>query len=189
MQQSIKHLDVSLLEMIRSCHTPLLDNVFLFITSLGNPSVLIPLCVIVTGYLAYSKKFDSLRFFMLGVGGAALLNLILKAAFRRDRPALWQTLITETNFSFPSGHAMASSAFIFCVIAMLWNTRWRLPSIIIGGFLLLLIGLSRLYLGVHYPSDVIAGWLGGDLWVLLVFVVLSRAYGRHNTSLSPSYKK
>ena len=186
MQQSIKSLDVSFLESLRFYHTPFLDSLFLFFTSLGNPSVLIPLCIVIAGYLAYSRQYEHLRFFILDVGGAAVFNLILKAAFRRDRPALWQTLITETNYSFPSGHAMASSAFIFCVIVMLWNTRWRLPSIIIGGFLLLLIGLSRLYLGVHYPSDIIAGWLGGGMWVLLVFVVLSRIYRRQN--ISP-YKK
>lgn len=174
MQQSIKSLDVSFLESLRFYHTPFLDSLFLFFTSLGNPSVLIPLCIVIAGYLAYSRQYEHLRFFILGVGGAAVLNLILKAAFRRDRPALWQTLITETNYSFPSGHAMASSAFILCVIAMLWNTRWRIPSLVVGSSIFLLIGLSRLYLGVHYPSDVIAGWIISAAWVALIATFLRR---------------
>jgi len=92
--------------------------------------------------------------------------------FHRDRPTFWHSLITETGYSFPSGHAMISSALIVGLIVLLWNTKWRITSIIVGGFIVLMIGLSRLYLGVHYPTDVVAGWSAGFIWALLVAMIV-----------------
>ena len=108
----------------------------------------------------------------MGVGGAALLNMVLKLIFERPRPDLWEQLIIETSFSFPSGHAMASSALAFSVIAIAWNTRFRWYAVGVGVLFMLVIGFSRLYLGVHYPTDVLAGWFVSGAWVLLVALVV-----------------
>jgi undecaprenyl-diphosphatase len=106
------------------------------------------------------------------IGGAALANAILKLLFQRDRPSLWYSAIVEHSYSFPSGHAMVSSALIVCVLLLVWQTKWRIPATIGGLFLIFMIGLSRLYMGVHYPTDVIAGWSVGILWSLTVYAVV-----------------
>lgn len=110
---------------------------------------------------------------VFGVGGAILLNRGLKLYFERDRPELWDQIIVETSYSFPSGHSMASTSLALVVILLLWNTRWRIWSIVGGLIYMALIGYSRLYLGVHYPSDVLGGWVVSLAWVLLIAGLLT----------------
>lgn len=92
------------------------------------------------------------------------LNLLAKAFFRRDRPL--ETLLHEPNYSFPSGHASGSMAFAVAVIILLWPSRWRWWAVIAGISFTLLVGVSRIYLGAHYPSDVLGGWMASLAWVL-----------------------
>ncbi|MDF2461379.1 MAG: acid phosphatase, partial [Candidatus Saccharibacteria bacterium] len=111
---------------------------------------------------------------VLSVAGAALLNLLLKASFQRDRPDLWESIVTETSYSFPSGHAMASSALAFSVMLVLWETKWRWLAVAVGTIYFVLVGVSRMYLGVHFPSDVVAGWCVSLAWVGIVHRILRR---------------
>jgi len=166
--------DAAFLHWIHSHHNSSLDTIFLFFTTIGNPSFVIPIVFLIAGYLLYKKYYAQMLLLLFGVGGASAINLILKILFQRDRPALWHTLITETDYSFPSGHAMASSALILCLIIMVWNTKWRLPVLISGVIVIGMIGVSRLYLGVHYPSDVLAGWSISAAWVMAVTWALKR---------------
>ena len=111
----------------------------------------------------------------LEVGGAAVLDKVLKPLFARPRPTLYPHLVPETNYSFPSGHAVGDLAFamaLFLVVGTLIRGRWRsLGYLSIG--LALLIGASRPYLQVHYPSDVLAGWALGLAWVLALHELLA----------------
>ena len=116
------------------------------------------------------------------VGGAAVANLVLKLLFHRDRPSLWHPSVVETSFSFPSGHAMLSAALILSIIFIVWKTRLRLASIVIGSILILLIGTSRLYLGVHYPSDVAAGWCASLAWIVVVVAVINQLAHRRKAA-------
>lgn len=163
--------DIVILHWIHSLSTPLLDNVFLFFTTMGSVKYVLPLAILILGYLLYKKQRLNFLIFLFGVGGAAVSNLILKHIFHRTRPSFWHSAVTETGYSFPSGHAMISSALILCLIVMLWNTRWRVVSIVLGSFIVMMIGISRLYLGVHYPTDIIAGWCVSFIWVAIVFAV------------------
>jgi len=180
------HLDIEILHFIHSLSSPVLDHIFLFITTLGNVEYILPLSILILGFLIYKKQKMHALIFFFGVGGAAAANVILKLLFHRERPAFWQSLITETGYSFPSGHAMASSALVLTLIVILWNTKWRIASMIIGGLFILLIGLSRLYMGVHYPTDIVAGWSVSLAWVLIVTAIglgLRRKFSlRKNTS-------
>lgn len=107
----------------------------------------------------------------LGVLGAEAINLVLKAIFMRDRPTLWEHFVTETSYSFPSGHAMASSALVFSAMIILWHTRWRWWTVSLGLMYMVVIGATRLYLGVHYPTDILAGWCVSAVWVVIVAVL------------------
>ena len=82
--------------------------------------------------------------------------------------------MTENGYSFHSGHAMASMALSASVIFLLWKTKYRLLAIIIGALYILTIGLTRMYLGEHYPSDILAGWLISLAWVVLVAFILRK---------------
>lgn len=170
--QGIFSFDTIILRWIHTFSTSALDIVFLFFTSIGNASFVIPVAICIAVYLLCKRRHVQLLLFAFGVGGAALANLALKLIFQRERPALWHTIITETDYSFPSGHAMVSSAFILCLIIILWYTRWRTVTIVIGTTLIVMIGLSRLYLGVHYPSDILAGWAASTGWILAIICTL-----------------
>lgn len=172
--------DTTLLKWIHSTATPAFDAFFLFITNLGNVEYILPITSFLILYLLYKKQRLNALIVTFGVGGAAAANFILKHLFHRDRPAFWHSLITETGYSFPSGHAMLSSALILCVIVILWNTKWRIFSIIIGATIVVLIGYSRLYMGVHYPTDIIAGWSVSAAWVGIVFFITKFASRRYH---------
>jgi undecaprenyl-diphosphatase len=166
-------IDTFVLQWIHSHATSVLDVFFLIITTAGNVEILLPVTIIVALYLLYRKQRLNTFIILFSVGGAAAANVVLKLLFHRERPIFWHSLIVETGYSFPSGHAMLSSALIFSLIFIAWRTRWRWWTIIVGVTVIILIGLSRLYMGVHYPTDIIAGWSVSLAWAFIVFVVAS----------------
>jgi len=165
-------LDKLILTWIHSQATPFLDGVFLFFTTIGNIEYILPVTILIVVYLLHKKQRLNALIVSFGVGGAALSNIILKIIFHRDRPNLWHSFIIETGYSFPSGHAMMSCALLLCIIIILWTTRLRWLSLIIGLPTVGLIGISRLYLGVHYPTDVLAGWSVSFVWIMIVLIIL-----------------
>ncbi|MNF79928.1 undecaprenyl pyrophosphate phosphatase [compost metagenome] len=113
----------------------------------------------------FKHKWETLVFF-LGVLGAWLLNTVLKKLIERDRPSAEGWLVEVDGFSFPSGHAMVSILFygllayiVWVNVRQSWRAAWVIPAL--AAFVILCIGLSRIYLGVHYPSDVLAGYTVG----------------------------
>ncbi len=163
-----KPFDQAALLWINQHASPAFDSFFLAITDLGGVIILAAATLAIVLYLLVKKKYPQALLLAAGVGGVSALNVLLKTLFDRPRPDLWDWLITETSFSFPSGHSAASFAFALCIILLLWNTKWRIISTVIAGLYIVLIGTSRLYLGVHYPTDVLGGWLLAFTWVMLV---------------------
>jgi undecaprenyl-diphosphatase len=106
--------------------------------------------------------------------GGVILSYGLKLVFSKPRPNLWQSGIEETSFSYPSGHALGST-ILYGFLAYVLATRYpQLAFLIYAGAVLLIsaIGLSRLYLGVHWPTDIIAGYSIGFLWVMFCITML-----------------
>ncbi len=166
--------DVAILQFIhREVPTALL-RLFLTATELGNPAGIIGIVTVLAALLGYKRKYYALMLVVLSVILATVANLVIKDVFRRQRPSLWQSIIHAQSFSFPSGHAMASSALVFVLVYVTWRTQWRVATLLVGGLFMLLVGLSRLYFGVHYPSDVVAGWLASLAVVSLVVFCLYR---------------
>lgn len=178
--------DSAILRYLNQFATPTLDRIVIFLTDTSGPLQIVAIAAILIAVLYYLKKKRAAILLTFGLGGAALINVLLKLFFARDRPDLWATVVTETSYSFPSGHAMGSSALAFSLIVLLWPTKWRWWAILIGGIYTLLIGLTRLYLGVHYPSDIIAGWAVSLAWVLIVKTVLDnyKFIARFKTNLN-----
>lgn len=177
--------DEAVLLAINSRATPLLDAFFRSVTDFGSIGVAV---IAVAAAALFMKTRHTYRalFMAVTVGGATLLNIVLKLIFERPRPELWQQLIVEHSFSFPSGHAMASSALAFSLIVLFWRTKQRYVVVALALVYVLVIGVSRLYLGVHYPTDVLAGWLISGAWVALVAAIMWRRHelraALHNTT-------
>jgi undecaprenyl-diphosphatase len=171
--------DVAILNWLHAHANAFYDQLFLIITELGGiVSVVVITALLIGYYWFYKKRRRPALLLAFGVGGAAAANVVLKALFQRERPSLWHPSVVETSFSFPSGHAMASAAIVACLVVILWRTRYRWIAIIAGAIVVGLVGLSRMYLGVHYPSDVLAGWCASIAWVTIVAVLLRWLAGK-----------
>jgi undecaprenyl-diphosphatase len=150
------------------------------VTELGGSAVL--LAVTIVAVLAYSVRRRLAHAALVGVAlvGGQALNWALKAAFERPRPGLADPLATAAGFSFPSGHAMLACTVygaLAIVIATSLNSRAMRAGVLAAAFALVLaIGVSRVYLGMHYPSDVLAGYCAGLAWLTLCALVLLRPY-------------
>ena len=166
--------DQPILEWLHGYATPALDQVMLFITNVGGAATLLGMLAALLLGLLWLRHWRDVVFVVLAFGGAEITNLLLKALFARARPHLWPALSVETSFGFPSGHATGSVALAAIVAILLWNTHWRVPALLIGVLFVCLVSLSRLYLGVHYPSDVLAGAAASLTWVTLLTLTLRR---------------
>ena len=156
---------------------PGLTNFMLFITFLGKHDLLIPLNIILILFFIYRKeKWFATRIASLSLSSLALM-ITLKLFFQRARPDL-PVIGDVRGFSFPSGHALISVVFYGLFIHMIWHEvkiKWlRNLLIVILSILILLIAFSRIYLRVHYASDVIAGIAVGFIWLVLSLTIIHR---------------
>lgn len=148
----------------------LLTNFMKVITLFGSAYVIVPCCIILL-FVLKNKKNKILMTSNLVI--ITLLNQLLKRVFRRLRPI--NGIISESGYSFPSGHSMVSMAFYGFLIYLLYKSNFKYKNIFIGLLivLILLIGISRIYLGVHYPTDVFGGFLL-SISYLLLFIGISK---------------
>jgi undecaprenyl-diphosphatase len=145
----------------------------IWVSRLGGGLGLVPLCALVTVLLLQQRRPRAALFLVLAYGGAEAIDQLAKFVFHTARPHFWRSPAPASGYSFPSGHAMGSMALFSALVLLAWPTRWRWPVLILGLCAVLLIALSRLYLGVHYPSDVLAGWLAALAWVVGLFFLLT----------------
>ena len=157
------------------------------ITALGGFAVLALLVLLACGYLAVLRKWGDAALLLVAAIGGTLISEGLKAGFNRARPDLVAHVVETTSMSFPSGHAMLSAVTYLTLGALLARAqeRKRLQSYILGAavFLTLLIGASRVYLGVHWPTDVLAGWCLGAAWALLCWSAAAWLARKKGTAL------
>jgi undecaprenyl-diphosphatase len=175
LEQETEAIDRAILLTVRQFHAPWLDRLMVGITHLGDFSVLTFACITCMGVLLYRKRRSKAVTLAIAAVGAGFLNFILKAGFGRDRPELWARTVEAGFSSFPSGHAM-TSLVIYGAIAYLlvrsvkgWR-RWLV--VVLAALLIGAIGFSRLYLGVHWPTDVMAGYTAGLVWLIACIISL-----------------
>lgn len=152
-----------------------LEAAMVDLTSLGGWTVLAVVTAVVLAYLLATARAGAAALVFASVIGGALLSTALKIGFARPRPDLVDHLVNVSSASFPSGHAMLSAATYLTLGALLARTETRrtVRGLIFGVAvtLTLLIGVSRVYLGVHYPTDVLAGWCMGGAWAMVCWMV------------------
>jgi undecaprenyl-diphosphatase len=157
--------------------SPMLDGFFVLVSKLGYQGVIV-LDVLVVLVLLGFRRWREAIFAAVAFIGSALLNLGAKQFFQRDRPTLWESISPEDTFSFPSGHAMGSMTLAAVLVLLAWRTRWRWPVTLLAATFVVLVGYSRVYLGVHFPSDILAGWMAAIAWVVGVYLVLFRGQNK-----------
>ena len=171
-------LDRSIYEALYAGGRPALIVVARVFTFLGEPTVLIGAGVLVAGWLWHLGRSR----FALGLLLVVLIGRGLTEAQKywiaRARPTLEPHLVIVKTSSFPSGHATSSMIFYLTLALALAPPRWRRPAAALAVLLSLLIGISRVMLGVHWPSDVIGGWSFGLLWVLVTLRPAERLFGK-----------
>ena len=149
---------------------PLLTQTMLDITALGGVTVLILVTALVAGFLIASRHWLTLALVLAGTISGSLVVSMVKAIVGRVRPTVTDHLVQVYDASFPSGHA-ANSACVYLTLALLLLqiTKGRAVKryiLVVTMLLVTAIGVSRVYLGVHWPSDVLAGWTFGALWAV-----------------------
>lgn len=171
-----KPVDLAIFEKIKPTVTPLTNKIMLFITFLGKHQFLIPANLLLIFYFLFVKRetWFSIRVITISIS-SLLLMLLLKQLFRRKRP-LSPLLKAAKGLSFPSGHAIMSVTFygllIYILQHIISNEGLKLLVIMLLVFLIIGIGYSRIYLRVHYASDVAAGFIIGLLWLIISLAVL-----------------
>jgi membrane-associated phospholipid phosphatase len=170
------HIDTRLANWLHDHASPGWTEFFERVTWLGNVPVLVAVTAVAAAVLAWKRQRMELVLLLLAVVGTEILTVGLKAGFHRRRPFFPDPLATESSYSFPSGHASVSLAVYgtigFIAARHLRDVRARIAVLSASAVLILLIGISRLYLGVHFLTDVIAGFSLGLAWVTLCVLLL-----------------
>lgn len=164
--------DEIVLKAIHKTEQPILDRIAVTLTPFGVYRGVFPATIAISIGLLYRRRWRSLAYFLITLTGSMFLNRAAKALFHRARPDLWQPISPEFDFSFPSGHAMASMSLAIALVVLTWGTRWNWITGVLSVGFAVSIAWTRLYLGVHFPSDIVAGWMVSFAWAIGVSLVV-----------------
>lgn len=184
--KKIAHFDTAIISFIQGLESPALTNIMKFFTFIGGgiPVVVVTIIILLVLYkILYHRR--ELILFTWVVIGSALLNEMLKLVFHRARPTLHR-IVDANGFSFPSGHSMAAFSLYGILAFLLWRhlstTLGRGTLIVFSSVMTLMIGISRIYLGVHFPSDVLGGFLASGCWLAISIWFYQRYQEKRNKS-------
>ena len=187
--ESIAQLDRQILEWLAACRMDALDTAFAFVTLAGSRFLLLPLILALSGVLMIRKHVREAVFVAGSFVGATVFNNVVKFFIARPRPDHFTAVIDfPAGFSFPSSHSVQITVFVMAMLFVFKHSleaRWFLK--VFGSLLIVLVGLSRLYLQVHYPTDVVAGILLGFFWVSGLAILFLPDH-HHVTIDSPGWK-
>jgi len=152
------------------------------VTSLGSPAVLTLITIASLGFLAMQRNWNSAIFLLVSVAGGTVISDTIKMLMKRPRPDFVADVAQMQTFSFPSGHAFLSAVTFLTLGVLLARSQQssglKIYVMTAAILLALLVGLSRLYLGVHWPTDVLAGWCLGAAWAIVCWSVAALIEGR-----------
>ena len=171
--------DTAIRAAVHDWASPPLTSGMIAITTLGSELVMLPLGAVLVWRLVSTGRRRLAAFIAIGTLGAEVLSQLLKLAMQRPRPPVFFGLSSAETYSFPSGHAFVASVFYGLLasafIAVEPSSRKRAASAAMAVLASMLIGFSRVYLGYHYPSDVLGGWTLAAAWLVLTRLLLIRS--------------
>lgn len=178
---ALQHLELQFINYVQQFMTPALTVETKLVTASGSSKFYFWASFVICGWYLYSRQKHRLYLYLVCLIGSGVLNQTLKHIFERVRPDILP-VIHAGGYSFPSGHAMGAICF-YGILAYfaglgLRNKLLRWLLMLTAGFYILLIGLSRVYLGVHYPTDVLAGYAAGAVW-LWCCITLHRIFRKY----------
>lgn len=174
LEQEAFTFDKIILLWIHSFASPTLDRIMQTVTHLNDPHTAVVVVIVAMGLLLWRQYYQEAKIFAIDCAGGVILSYGLKSVFGKTRPDLWESAVKEVSFSYPSGHALGSTV-LYGFLAYLLATRfpqWSWLIYLLAVSAIGAIGLSRLYLGVHWPTDIIGGYGIGFLWVMLCITML-----------------
>ncbi len=183
-------VDVQVAQWFHEHATPLVTRIMLVITDLHGSLAVTLAVVLIASYLAWKRNWYWLICLMLTVPFGMLLNIMMKYSFHRARPSFENPLLVASSYSFPSGH-VAGATLLYGIVAAMVITqietwRWRVMIVLGAIALVVLVALTRMYLGVHYLSDVLAAFAEGIAWLTLCLTGMNTFWHRRATKVSPS---
>lgn len=183
-------LDVEVARWLRTLATPALTRWMLLITDLHSTIAVSCYGAVVAAALAWQRQWRRIATVFVCMGGGLALNVLMKLAFHRARPVLDEPLLTLTSYSFPSGHVAGSTLMYGLVVAWVF-TRTRRPLVrfavsFAAAVAIALVAFTRMYLGVHYLSDVAAAFAEGVAWLALCLSALTVYWGRVPLKAGPA---
>ncbi|MDE0582549.1 phosphatase PAP2 family protein [Planococcus sp. A6] len=189
LENELKSFDNSVISFFEIIETSALDVFYITITEMGSVWFLTLLSVVLIGLLWIKEKDKwGILFFIIAVGGSGLLTWLLKQFYGRGRPSINEE-IDAIGFSFPSGHSMGALVFYGFVLYFIVRSSQKEAVKIfwssVLGMLIILIGTSRIYLGAHFPSDVLAGFIAGTIWLILCLLALEWVQWQSNSQVKP----
>ena len=161
---------------------PWLSTLFYAITRTGDILIVFPVLAMVIYLWRRSEKITA-ALYVAAVITFPLVSLVVKNQFARPRQALFPPLVVEQTYSFPSGHSLTAMAVYGLAAVLLWQRAHRVLAVISGSWVML-IGLSRVYLGAHYPSDVLASFAAGIILLVIILFMDKRLNGRTSQKAS-----
>lgn len=189
LENELRRFDTSVIASFNAIKTPALDAIYTGITELGSVWFLSTLSILMILLLWFKAKNKwGTLFFIIAIGGNGALTWLLKQVYERGRPSINEA-IDAIGFSFPSGHSMGSIVFygflIYLIVRSGHNKVIKIVSSIALIMLILSIGTSRIYLGAHFPSDIIGGFLAGTIWLILCLLALEWMKWQSNSQVHP----
>jgi undecaprenyl-diphosphatase len=166
-------LDAWATPFLHNIRSPAFNALMIGLTTMGATLIVLPVMLVVGGGLLVVRRYGALVFLLLALGGSMLIDTIMKLIFERPRPKLDYAAVLP-DYSFPSGHAMNGVTMYVAIALVVWSVFGRRVgtiATITAAVLAFGIGVSRIYLGYHYLTDVVGGWLAGITWLLVVGAV------------------
>ncbi|MFN6563131.1 MAG: phosphatase PAP2 family protein [Nostoc sp. ChiSLP01] len=164
--------DVPTLLAVHSTQNPQLDVLAVMLARIGSPWTGTVIAAAIALILLLQKRWRSLAYVLTISAGSVIISRTGKELIHRVRPHLWDSIAPELSFAFPSGHAITSITLVAIFLILSWATPWRRLIFAFGSLYVIAIAWCRLYLGVHFPSDILAGWMLASAWAIGVSLII-----------------
>ncbi|WP_158232277.1 phosphatase PAP2 family protein [Sporosarcina sp. P1] len=175
--QTISSFDEPIIDFVQSAEAPGLTSIMKFFTTIGSTTSVTLLGILTLGVLLWKKYRAQAVLFTIVLIGTGILNQVLKLIFKRARPD-FNRLIDIGGYSFPSGHTMMAFSLYTVLAYIIWRnlktTGSRISIVIVAIFMIVMIAVSRIYLGVHFPSDIVGGILASSVWLFTSIAIYQR---------------